>query len=321
MNKSVTAIVVTYNRKQELNRCINALITQTRVPDDILIVDNASTDGTLLMLKKSFDLNQLSKKDTLEMVGNHKNIKFWIYGNSINGGGSAGFYYGMKNAFEKIGTDYYWMMDDDGYPSSNCLEMLMLEAEQYDYIMPTSIDINDHSKLSWPTRDKNGTKTIEYVHLKDSYGKIMNFVTPFNGVLLSKECISKVGYVNKDFFIWGDEYDHYWRCKKQGINPVTLLDAKFYHPSQKLPLVKIMGGTFTAPYVDSKLRMVCLARNYTYIYKNYNQGYKIPLKFLQYTWLFLITRHLDFAGWWLYVKSVWDGLTNNFTRHRKYIGK
>ena len=240
----------------------------------------------------------------MERVGNIHNVHIYVYSSDHNGGGSYGFSTAMQEAFENLKTDLYWMMDDDGYPSKDCLKELLPYSISYDYIMPASIDIDDHSKLSWPVRKKDGVKTTEYSELCKSWGDIMDFVTPFNGVLLSSKCLQKVGYVNKDFFIWGDEYDHYWRCKKQGINPVTLLKAKFYHPSQKLPLVKICFGLFTAPYVDSKLRMVCLARNYTYIYKNYGQAYKIPLKFLQYTWLFLITRHLDFQGWKLYIVSV-----------------
>ena len=99
------------------------------------------------------------------------------------------------------------------------------------------------------------------------------------------------------------------------------MDAEFYHPAQKLPLVKIMFGLTMAPYVDQKWRMVCLARNYTYIYKHYGQGYKIPMKFIQYTWLFWFTRHGDFANWKLYIQSVRDGLKGDFTRHRQYLGK
>ncbi|WP_019205566.1 glycosyltransferase [Limosilactobacillus ingluviei] len=317
---TITAIVVTYNRKKELIRCLEAVFAQSALIDNILIIDNASSDQTEEHLANKYGY------DSSKVIGNvpvkvfqHGKTNVFIYRSEFNGGGSRGFYLGMKFAFEKFDTDLYWMMDDDGYPSSNCLEQLMTKVDQYDYLMPVSIDIADHSQLSWPVRNKKGVKVIEYQDLKQSWGKIMNFVTPFNGVLLTKNCVEKVGYINKNFFIWGDEYDHYWRCKKEGINPVTLLDAEFYHPSQKLPLVKICFGLTSAPYVDSKLRMVCLARNYTYIYKHYGQGYKIPLKFLQYTWLFLITRHFDFEGWQLYIKSVGDGLRGDFTRHQQYL--
>lgn len=103
----------------------------------------------------------------------------------------------MKSAHESFDSDLYWMMDDDGYPSKQCLEQLVVGMDnRYDYVMPTSINIDDHSQLSWPTRMKNGTKTSSYQELKDSWGKVMNFVTPFNGVLLSRKCVQEVGYIN-----------------------------------------------------------------------------------------------------------------------------
>ncbi|MCV3756115.1 UNVERIFIED_CONTAM: glycosyltransferase [Limosilactobacillus fermentum] len=321
-SKSITGIVVTYNRKDALGRCIDALLNQTEQLDDILIIDNASSDGTeeFLAEKYGYSSEKISEPNVLKEVCKKGETHIYIYRNGINGGGSMGFHLGMKLAYETLETDLYWMMDDDGYPSRDCLEQLVSKVDQHDYLMPVSIDIRDHEKLSWPVRQKNGNKTERYKALHGSWGDIMQFVTPFNGVLLTKKCVREVGYINKDFFIWGDEYDHYWRCREKGIVPITLLNAEFYHPAQKLPLVKICFGLTTAPYVDSKLRMVCLARNYTYIYKHYGQSYKIPLKFLQYTWLFLITRHFDFAGWKLYVQSVRDGLCGDFTRHKKYLG-
>ena len=46
MNKSVSAIIVTYNRINELLRCINSVKTQSILPNHIIIVNNASTDDT-----------------------------------------------------------------------------------------------------------------------------------------------------------------------------------------------------------------------------------------------------------------------------------
>ena len=53
-NKKVIAVIVTYNRKELLKECINALLQQDYNNCDILVVDNASTDGT-----KDFILEEL----------------------------------------------------------------------------------------------------------------------------------------------------------------------------------------------------------------------------------------------------------------------
>ena len=47
----ITAVVVTYNRKDLLARCIACLRAQKGAACDILVVDNASTDGTARLLE------------------------------------------------------------------------------------------------------------------------------------------------------------------------------------------------------------------------------------------------------------------------------
>lgn len=319
-NKTVAVIIVTYNRKKELYRCINAVLSQTKQIHSLIIVDNASTDNTInyLYQKKIISIDTV-EANRLQQAGYSRNTKIFIYHKNTNTGGAGGFYTGMEQASKYIKFDFLWMMDDDGYPSLDCLELLLTKIEQYEYVMPVSIDIEDHKALAWSVRRKNGHKTINYYDLYSSWGEILEYVTPFNGVLLTRKCIEDVGFINPDLFIWGDEYDHYYRCLQKGYKPITFLKAIFYHPSQKLPLIPIVFGIFQVPYVDSKLRMICLARNYTYIYLHYDQKYKIFLKLLLYTWLFLITRHGDIEGWKLYLTSVRDGFKGDFSRHLKYL--
>ena len=282
----ITAVIVTFNRKTDFLRCLQSVLNQTQKLDDVVIVNNASTDGTYEELCKYFSVTDIEKIiDKTYLLSKKDGINIHIINMPNNLGGSGGFHTGLKIANEELHSDYFWLMDDDGYPSENCLEMLLSKASLYDYIMPTSIDILNHDNLSWPTRKINGKKTARYDELKESWGEIMNYVTPFNGILLSKKCVTDVGYINKDFFLWGDEYDHYWRCKQKGFEPVTLLDARFFHPAQKMALVKICFGLFSVPFVESPLRMICLARNYTYIYRHYkasstkSQVFKLGLSY------------------------------------------
>lgn len=317
---NITTVIVTFNRKSELFRCMEAVLEQSHKPNNLIIVNNASTDGTEEALLEYFHCgNMVCKKKQLQQIGTKDCTSVYLYSHEQNTGGAGGFHIGLKCAHEQLESDFVWLMDDDGYPTKDCLSQLLSFTDKYDYIMPTSINILNHSELSWPVRMKNGKKTNSYEELKASWGKIMDYVTPFNGVLLSKRCIDEAGYINKDFFIWGDEYEHYYRCRKKGFVPVTLLSAMFYHPAWKLPFVKICFRLFSVPFVESPLRMVCLVRNYTYIYRHYNQKWKIPVKWCMYWWFFIITRHNDNAGWKLYKDAVKDGFREDFSRHLQYL--
>lgn len=59
MDKKIVAIVVTYNRKKLLKECLEAIYTQTVRIDTLILIDNASTDGTTEFLKEFDKLGQL----------------------------------------------------------------------------------------------------------------------------------------------------------------------------------------------------------------------------------------------------------------------
>ena len=82
MNNEVAAVVVTYNRKDLLQQCVNKLQNQT-CSLDILIIDNASTDGTGELF-----------------VGSPNNV-FYI-NTGANLGGAGGFSFGTKKAAEML---------------------------------------------------------------------------------------------------------------------------------------------------------------------------------------------------------------------------
>jgi len=104
----IAAVVPTHNRKDLLGRCIQGLLNQDWPLDAILIVDNASTDGTAEMLSAHFP----------RVV----HIRL-----AHNIGSSGGFSEGIKRAFAD-GYDWIWIMDDDAEPQSNTLKLLLEAA-------------------------------------------------------------------------------------------------------------------------------------------------------------------------------------------------
>ncbi|MGC8839620.1 MAG: glycosyltransferase family 2 protein [Anaerolineae bacterium] len=54
MSERVCAVIVTHNRKELLRECLQAVLSQTRPPDHVLVVDNASTDGSAAMVRREF---------------------------------------------------------------------------------------------------------------------------------------------------------------------------------------------------------------------------------------------------------------------------
>ena len=100
MNPGVTAVVVTYNRKDLLIECLEAIQSQSYPVSSILLIDNASTDGT---------------HDALNDKGFLKNNNFIYCLMETNLGGAGGFHEGFRRA-AKLKNDFIWIMDDDTVP-------------------------------------------------------------------------------------------------------------------------------------------------------------------------------------------------------------
>ena len=109
---AVAAVVVTFNRKELLCECLDALLAQTFPVSRIVLVDNASTDGTYELL---------AEKGYLE-----RGI-FDYFRLPINSGGAGGFHEGVKRAYE-AGFDWLWLMDADVEPMPGALERMISYA-------------------------------------------------------------------------------------------------------------------------------------------------------------------------------------------------
>ena len=96
---TVAAVVVTYNRQAKVGETLDRILAQTRAPDWIIVVDNASTDGTDQVLA-----SYCSDRRVI------------VYRLQRNMGGAGGFSAGMARGYE-LGADFVWLMDDDCYPS------------------------------------------------------------------------------------------------------------------------------------------------------------------------------------------------------------
>ena len=101
---TVAAIVVTYNRLEKLKNVLASLEAQTRLPEHLVIVNNASTDDTAAYLA------EYERDFTLK-----DKVRITIVTLTENAGGAGGFSAGMRKGYE-LGADFVWIFDDDGYP-------------------------------------------------------------------------------------------------------------------------------------------------------------------------------------------------------------
>lgn len=185
MNEKICAVVVTYNRLNSLKICLENLSKQTRKVDEIIVVNNSSTDGTAEWLEK------------------HTGI-FVV--NQANSGSSGGFYTGIKLGFER-NFDWIWCLDDDIYPLPNTLENLLKYSSISKCIHPLKRDSNNN-EIYWENYFHPGYGKIFFSpNLSFRNGKQWCAVNTgcFEGMLIHKDIVQKVGYPDRRFFIDGDD--------------------------------------------------------------------------------------------------------------------
>ena len=259
-NQKIAGVVVTYNRKQLLKRCLGALSCQEQKPDVVYIIDNASTDGTRESVKEWGYYEQVVS-----------GISFKYVLNSKNEGGAGGFYLGIKTAYES-GADAIWVMDDDGQPNTNCLKGLSVYLEEYDYIAPIVLSDVDHQSCSFAPNFEKREKYIIVKGVKN--GIIDNWASPFNGILYSRKLVEKIGYPKKEMFIWGDEQNYHLRAINAGMKPITVVDAIHYHPLDRQEKIEYKGYRLTI--ANSHWKQYCVLRNSWYnrihLYKDHVKG-------------------------------------------------
>ena len=197
-NKKIAAIVVTYNRKELLKECINALLDQDYENCDVLVIDNASTDGTENYIAEEI-----------------KNKKVKYYNTGANLGGAGGFNYGMRKAVEEK-YEYAWVMDDDCIVQKDTLEKLLIadgKIKEYGFLA---------SKVLWGNKEvcKMNIQKKDLFHQvseeeyqKNDYQKII--MSTFVSFFIKTAVIKEIGLPIKEFFIWADDLEYSRRISKK----------------------------------------------------------------------------------------------------------
>lgn len=251
----VIAVVVTYNRLELLKRNIHCL-RQNKPLDSILVVNNGSTDGTGQWLATQPDLHVLTQE---------------------NVGGSGGFYTGIREAFRQE-ADWIWCMDDDVFPRPDCLEQLLRHASapRVGILAPRRlleghIFTNDFQQL-------NLTNPFASMYRRKLKKQVVNEPTEicgtaFEGLCISKEAVAKIGFPNKDLFIFCDDTDYCIRAVLSGYKilyiPTALMDKQRFFSEDN----------WATRNQKKKWKRFYQVRNSTYL--NHHYGHNWAVRYLR----------------------------------------
>jgi rhamnopyranosyl-N-acetylglucosaminyl-diphospho-decaprenol beta-1,3/1,4-galactofuranosyltransferase len=297
-------VVVTFNRLPLLQRLVHRLGEVPGVAE-VLVLDNASVDGTGAWLA-----GQQTTGETPLLARTLEH----------NRGGAGGFHDGLAWAIDR-GADLVWLMDDDGLPEPDCLATLLAHGDDYDFWGPVVVDEDDPDRLVFPIRLPGGTRVVgdvAQVRAAARDGVLADVVIPFNGVLVTKELVDRIGLPREEFFIWGDDVEYLWRAREAGARVATVAEARVLHPSVGELGTPMMWGRTTYNHSPSDLKHYCMARNNLVNLRDY-RGPLHALAFVVKTvWFYTVTRP-SLARLRLSASAMRAGLAGEYEGHERFL--
>ncbi len=277
MDAPIAAVVVTWNRAALLERILRAVDRGQVRPDEVVVVDNASTDGTPAVLDRL-----AGELDTpLRVVRLPRNT-----------GGAGGFRAGLAAALEGDAA-LFWLMDDDGQPPPDCLAALLPHTDAYDFLGPAVVAEDEPRRLCFPIRLPGGSRVVHDladVERASTEGILEGVVIPFNGVLLTRELVTRIGLPREEFFIWGDDVEYLWRARKAGARVATVVRSLFLHPATDDLGTPMMFGLTTYNHSPSDLKHYCMVRNNVTNLRVYVGRLGVLAFLVKTLWFYLFTR-------------------------------
>lgn len=198
--KKTAAVIVTYNRKEMLVSCINAVLGQSvKSLPDVIVVDNGSLDGTADLFVGQ------------DAAFDHERIHYFNAG--MNTGGAGGFCLGIRKAAE-LGYDYVWLMDDDCIPSKRALEELLNYAESHEGrfgFLSSKVLWKDGGICRMNLQRETMFRLVRDMSREHIAIKMASVVS----LLIPMEVIRDIGLPYREFYIWTDDWEYTRRISRK----------------------------------------------------------------------------------------------------------
>ena len=197
----VVAVVVTFDRRELVLEALAALAAQQRPAELVLVIDNASTDGTDQAVRDRFPDVQLERLES-------------------NLGGAGGFAHGIDLAL-RHGADLVWLLDDDTVAHPDTLRRLLAAREAYPGPRPVLLA----SRAVWTdgrAHPMNLPRRRPFAgpaqrRRAAAIGAVPIRSASFVSVLVDAEQCRRRGLPVADFFIWNDDFEFTTRLLRGAV--------------------------------------------------------------------------------------------------------
>lgn len=213
LDMSVTVLVINWNSRELLEKCLQHLTVQVVPPTQILVIDNASSDDLSTVTEK------FSNTDVIKTTSN------------------LGFAGANNMAIAKCTTDFVALLNPDAFPAPEWLERLLVFARLHPEIVAFG-----SRQVSWSNPEvlDGSGDTYNFTGLvwRTSYGKTQNaqdlvpreiFSPCAAAALYRRDAIVDVGGFDEDYFCYLEDVDLGFRLRLAGHRAMYVPDAVVRH--------------------------------------------------------------------------------------------
>ncbi len=223
----LSVIVISYNTKETTLKCLESLGNSTFTDFEIVVVDNASTDGSAAAIKEKYP--------KIQLIQNSENVGFSKANNQA-----------MKVAkgsmFVLLNSDAFVFFD-----TLQIMEHMLSHRPDVDIAGCQLLNKDGTIQPSWgffPTLRRIGQMmffidnlpiirdSIDSIHIRSDkrfwYQKKVDWVTGAF-LMLKREVFEKSQGFDENFFMYGEEIEWLYRCKKLGFKTWYIPEACCVH--------------------------------------------------------------------------------------------
>jgi GT2 family glycosyltransferase len=299
MNKKISVIIPTQNGLATIIPCLKSIINQSVKPQEIIIVDNASTDRTI------------RKVQNLKVNSQGDNLKLKIIKNKKNLGVTGGRNRGIREVMEDV--SYLFFFDHDMVAENKMLEELVKVAQKYPKVgvVTPKIYYWGDKKVIWSAGTGINLWSGQVIFRGGidvgQYEKDQEVQVAPAAMLVKKEVISKIHKFDDIFFAVYEDTDFCFRAKNIGYLTYYAPKAIAYH---KIPYKN------SDVYKRLVERLYWIGRNRTIFMKRFGRSMIIyllfsPMYFMYYS--FLSIRYGKLSNISDYLRGFVDGLSSSIS--------
>ncbi len=225
MNKNkntLSTVILNWNGGEITLECLNSLKNQSRKPDEIIVVDNGSSDGSNKLIKAKFP--------NVELIELPKNLGF-----------AGGVNVGIKAAR----SDYVMLLNNDAKCEKDCIEQLLKTADVRKADITQAVILTDDGRKIDSVGDEYSIWGLPYPG-KRNYpskdkpeGDKQIFSASGGASMYRRSLFDEIGDFDEMFFAYYEDVDMSMRAQLKGkkiwLSSGAVVQHRMNHTSNKVP--------------------------------------------------------------------------------------